>query len=195
MTLQNVVCFGPEEPYIHDHVLSAKAVGLFKRPDRFRLDEWPDRPRPGMLARPALITYVPAHGGWLDGVTSAPGVKEAWAPFSDFGPIGGEAVVLDACSTASDDWLYDQGRLLPECQSLKCKPLLGGSGDKEPQKGHGEKILAALVDVLSGIEDTAMTKEKLRALLTEVWRRAIARAVSYSTIRAAYKVRMVTPTI
>jgi hypothetical protein len=65
------------------------------------------------------------------------------APFEEFGDIGSRAVVLDACSTASDDWLYDGGSLRAECRSLKDKPLLGGSGNSQPNEGHGKKILGA----------------------------------------------------
>jgi hypothetical protein len=43
------------------------------------------------------------------------------------GSIGGKAVVLDACYTATGWWLYDGRKLRPECLSLKDKPLLGGS--------------------------------------------------------------------
>jgi hypothetical protein len=196
MTLLNVVCFGPEDPYIHEHILDARCDGLFKDPDRFRLDEWLDWPRPGMLAHPALITYVPAHAGQVvDDGTSFLSVDEAWAPFGDFGTIGGKAVVLDACDTASDPWLYDRGKLRSQCWSLKNKPLLGGSRIKKPQKSHGVHILSALVDVLSGIDNTTVTDDELLPLLEMVLDLAVTKAVSYSTLRLAYRVRIVTPTI
>jgi hypothetical protein len=118
------------------------------------------------------------------------------ASFSEFGIIGGSAVVLDGCSTASDGWLYDDDdRLRPECQSLLGKPLLGGSGDKStPQKPHGKWILGELVNVLSGLEDTSMDEDKLRGLLEDVLDRAATRAEEKawnSTLRKAYKVRQV----
>jgi hypothetical protein len=149
-----------------------------------------------MLERPALITYMPAHGGWPEGGTRILWVKEAVAPFSTFGIIGGSAVVLDTCRTASDDWLYDHdGQLRTECRSLAGKPLLGGSGDAKPQKSHGKWILGELVDVLSGVEDAGMTEDALLALLTEVWDRAATKArkaAPNSTLRKACRARLVT---
>jgi hypothetical protein len=118
MILLNMVCFGAQSGFMHGHVLSALDSGRIARSGRFCLDEWPGRPQPGMLERPALVTYVPAHGGWMEDGTSCLGTWGNWYSFEEFGTIGGSAVVLDACSTASDDWLYDQGRLRPECQSL-----------------------------------------------------------------------------
>jgi hypothetical protein len=134
MILLNVVCFGAQSSFMHGHVLSARDSGRIAKSGRFRLDEWPGRPQPGMLERSALVTYVPAHGSWMDDGTSCLGTWGQWFSFEEFGKIGGSAVVLDACSTASDCWLYDQGRLRPECQSLAGKALLGGSGAAEPQK-------------------------------------------------------------
>jgi hypothetical protein len=150
-----------------------------------------------MLEREALVTYVPAHGGWLKGDgTSALWGKDVGDSFSEFGIIGGHAVVLDACDTASDGWLYDSGdRLRPECQSLLGKPLLGGSGAKsKPQKSHGKWILGELVNVLSGVEDADMDKDKLLDLLKDVLDRAATKAeqAAYnSTLRKAFKVRPV----
>jgi len=193
MVLLNVVCFGAKYKTMHGHVLSAQDCGRFADSGRFRLDEWCDRPRPGMLDRPSLITYVPAHGGWLD-ETSSLGVYRAWASFEEFGSIGGRAVVLDACKTASDDWLYDGGLLRAECRSLKDKPLLGGSGEAAPNEGHGAKILGALLDVLADAEDTAMSDRKLLTLLGEVRDRAAMNAAPNSKLRTAYAARIVTDT-
>jgi hypothetical protein len=193
MVLLNVVCFGDRDDYIHGHVLSAQGSAIGPG---IHLDKWPARPEQGMLERPALITYMPAHGGWLEDGTRVLWVKEAVAPFSKFGIIGGSAVVLDACCTASDDWLYDHdGRLRAECRSLAGKPLLGGSGNAKPQKSHGKWILGELADVLSGVEDADMSEGDLLALLTEVWDRAATKArkaAHNSTLRKAYRARLVT---
>lgn len=112
--------------------------------------------------------------------------------FGEFGNIGGRAVVLDACDTASDRWLYDGGLLRSECQSLKNKPLLGGSGAAQPQFGHGAKILGALLDVLADVEDTAMSGQDLLSLLADVRERADMNPARNSTLRTAYAARMVT---
>jgi hypothetical protein len=194
MLLLNVVCFGAWDDFLHGHVLSA--LNSSTRPG-FHLDKQPAGLKPGMLEREALVTYVPAHGGRLkDDGTSALWGKDVVGAFSEFGIIGGRAVVLDACDTASDGWLYDSGdRLRPECQSLLGKPLLGGSGDKsKPQKSHGKWILGELVNVLSGVEDAGMDEDKLRDLLEDVLDRAATKAEEKaynSTLRKAYKVRPV----
>lgn len=191
MLLLNVVCFGAEYKTMHGHVLDARDSGRIGESGQFRLDTWHDKPQPGMLSRPALITYVPAHGGWI-GERSALGVGRGWASFEEFGSIGGRAVILDACSTASDDWLYGDGRLLPECQSLEGKPLLGGAGAKQaPQFGHGAKILGALLDRLAEVEDPSMSPLKLLSLLQDVRDLAASRSTRNGTIRKAYAVRMV----
>lgn len=197
MLLLNVVCFGAWHDFLHGHVISA--LNSSTGPG-FCLDWRPAGPEPGMLQREALVTYVPTHGGWLeDDWTSAlwGKDKDAGYSFSEFGIIGGSAVVLDGCSTASDGWLYDDDdRLRPECQSLLGKPLLGGSGDTStPQKSHGKWILGELVNVLSGLEDTGMDEDKLPGLLKDVLDRAAAGAEERawnSTLRKAYKVRQVT---
>jgi hypothetical protein len=192
MVLLNVVCFGAEYKMMHGHVLSARDSGRLADSVRFRL-EWYDRPELGMLDRPSLITYVPSHGGRV-GETSGLWVGWACASFEGFGSIGGKAVVLDACDTASDDWLYERGSLRAECQSLKDKPLLGGSGKASPNEGHGEKILSALLDVLAEVEDTAMSDQELLILLAEVRDRAARNAAPNSTLRTAYAARIVTDT-
>lgn len=198
MLLLNVVCFGAwDDDLLHGHVISA--LNSSTGPG-FCLNWRPAGPEPGMLERDALVTYVPAHGGCLeDDWTSALWGKDKNAGylFSEFGVIGGRAVVLDACDTASDGWLYDDDdRLRPECQSLLGKPLLGGSGDKStPQKSHGKWILGELVSMLSGVEDADMDEDKLLGLLKDVLARAAARAEEKawnSTLRKAYKVRTVT---
>lgn len=196
MLLLNAVCFGAwDDALLHGHVLGA--LNSSTGPG-FHLDRRPAGLEPRMLEREALVTYVPGHGGWLeDDGTSALWGKDAGDSFSEFGIIGGHAVVLDACGTASDDWLYDSGdRLRPECQSLLGKPLLGGSGDKStPQKSHGKWILGELVNVLSGVEDADMDNDKLLDLLRDVLDRAATKAekAAYnSTLRKAYKVRPVT---
>jgi hypothetical protein len=151
-----------------------------------------------MLEREALVTYVPAHGGRLkDDGTSALWGKDVVGPFSEFGVIGGRAVVLDACDTASDGWLYDSGdRLRPECQSLLGKPLLGGSGDRsKPQKTHGKWILGELVNVLSGVEDAGMDEDSSGTLWRMSWTAPLPRPRkrrTTGTLRKAYKVRPVT---
>jgi hypothetical protein len=195
MLLLNVVCFGAwDDDLLHGHVLTA--LNSSTGPG-FHLDKRPAGLEPGMLEREALVTYVPAHGGWLRGDgTSALWGKDAGDSFSEFGIIGGHAVVLDACDTASDGWLYDDGRLRTECQSLLGKPLLGGSGHKsKPQKSHGKWILEELVNVLSEVKDQDMDEDKLLDLLEGVLDRAATRAEEKawnSTLRKAYKVRRVT---
>jgi len=200
MILLNVVCFGggryQEDKYkrMHGHVRSALESGRIAESGRFHLDEWHDRPRPGMLARPSLITYVPAHGGRLDGTSSLGIGQTTWASFDEFGGIGGRAVVLDACSTASNDWLYDQELLRAECQSLAGKPLLGGSGAEGPRYSYGAKILGALLDLLTGVDDTAMSDQKLLSLLKDLRARAVMKSAPSSKLRMAYAIRMVTDT-
>jgi hypothetical protein len=206
MVLLNVVCFGPEQKMMHKHVLSARDSGRLAYSGKFRL-EWYDRPRPGILDRPSLITYVPSHGGeWFGGASGLRiNPRGNWAnpvggSFEEFGTVGGRAVVLDACGTASDRWLYDRGALRAECQSLKGKPLLGGSGDDEPNELTGEEILGALLDVLAEVEDAAMTDQELLAILEEVQDRAARRAADNrkrrraGRIRAAYRACIVTET-
>jgi hypothetical protein len=143
MLLLNVVCFGTWHDLLHGHVISA--LNSSTGPG-FCLDWRPAGPEPGMLEREALVTYVPAHGGWLEGDSEDDWTSALWGKdkkagysFSKFGVIGGRAVVLDGNGSASDGWLYDDDdRLRPECQSLLGKPLLGGSGAKsKPQKSHG----------------------------------------------------------
>jgi hypothetical protein len=201
MVLLNVVCFGggryEEDKYkqMHGHVRSALESGRIAESGRFCLDEWHDRPRPGMLARPSLITYVPAHGGWLDATSSLGiGQMRTWATFDEFGSIGGRAVVLDACSTASSHWLYDRQLLRAECQSLAGKPLLGGSGVEGPRYRYGAKILGALLDLLTSVEDTAMSDQELLSLLKNLKARAVMKSAPSSKLRTAYAVRMVTNT-
>ena len=197
MLLLNVVCFGAWDDFLHGHVLNALSSSTGPG---FHLDKRPAGLEPRMLERDALVTYVPAHGGWMkdDGTSALWGRGEgAVGAFSEFGNIGGRAVVLDACDTASDGWLYDSGnRLRPECQSLLGKPLLGGSGDEsKPQKSHGEWILGELVTVLSGVEHPDMDEDDLLALLNGVLDRAATKAEEKaynSTLRKAYKVRAVT---
>lgn len=195
MLLLSVVCFGAWDDFLHGHVLSA--LNGSAGPG-FDLDKRPGGLEPGMLEREALVTYVPAHGGELkDDGRSALWGKDVVGAFSEFGVIGGRAVVLDACDTASDGWLYDSsGRLRPECQSLRGKPLLGGSGNTfKPQKSHGKWILGELVNALSGVEDAGMDADKLRVLLEDVLDRAAAKAEEKawnSTLRKAYNVRVVT---
>lgn len=192
MVLLNVVCFGAKQKMMHGHVLSARDSGRLADSGRFRL-EWYDRPRPGILDRPSLITYVPSHGGRV-GEMSGLWVGQAVASFDEFGSIGGQAVVLDACDTASERWLYSGGSLRAECQSLKDKPLLGGSGKAEPNEGHGEKILGALLDVLAEVEDPAISDQELLTLLAEVRDRAARNAAHNSKLRTAYCARVVTRT-
>jgi hypothetical protein len=200
MILLNVVCFGggryEEDKYkqMHGHVRSALESGRITESGKFRLDEWHDSPRPGMLARPSLITYVPAHGGWLEGTSSLGIGQTTWAAFDDFGSIGGRAVVLDACSTASNDWLYDRQLLRVECQSLAGKPLLGGSGAEGPRYRYGAKILGALLDLLTGVEDTAMSDHELLSLLKDLRARAVMKSAPNSKLKTAYAVRVVTGT-
>lgn len=201
MLLLNVVCFGAwddgplrRDGLLHGHVIST--LNSATKPG-FSLDWRPGGVEPGMLEREALVTYVPAHGGSLEGDgASALWGKDVGDSFSEFGVIGGRAVVLDACDTASDGWLYDDnGRLRSECQSLANKPLLGGSGVKEPQKSHGKWILGELVDALSGVEDTNMSPDDLLGLLTGVRERAATKAEAgpgRSILRDAYKARLVT---
>jgi hypothetical protein len=189
MVLLNVVSFGPQQKMMHKHVLSARDAGRFADSAKFRL-EWHDRPRPGMLEFPSLITYVPSHGGTV-GQESGLWVHPEGGSFGEFGTVGGKAVVLDACDTASERWLYDRGSLRSECQALKDKPLLGGSGNAKPNEVHGKKILDALLDVLAEVEDTAMTAPQLRTLLAEVRDRAARNAAHNSKLRAAYAVRIV----
>lgn len=151
-----------------------------------------------MLEPEALVTYVPAHGGQLyeDGTSALWGKDTLGYWPSEFGAIGGHAVVLDACDTASDGWLYSaDGRLRAECQTLLGKPLLGGSGDAKQQQSHGKWILGEFVNVLSRVEDMSMDEDKLRDLLEDVLDRAATRAEAgpgNSTLRKAYKVRRVT---
>jgi len=194
MIMLNVVCFGPKYKNMHEHVLNALDSGRIANSGRFRLAEWPDKPRPGMLDRSALITYVPAHGGcWPDATTSGLGVKGAWASFEDFGSIGGSAVVLDACDTATNNWLYRGGLLRAECQSLKGKLLLGGSGLAEAPIGPGgARILNALLDLLADVDGTAMSDEGLLSLLLDVRKNAIAKSAPNSKVRSAYAIRKVT---
>lgn len=207
MLLLNVVCFGTWHDLLHGHVISA--LNSSTGPG-FCLDWRPAGPEPGMLEREALVTYVPAHGGWLEGDSEDDWTSALWGKdkkagysfsksgysFSKFGVIGGRAVVLDACNTASDDWLYDDDRLRTECHSLLGRPLLGGAGEKSaPQESHGRWILGELVNVLSRVEDMGMHEDKLWGLLEDVLDRAATRAEAgpgNSTLRKAYKVRRVT---
>ena len=106
MVLLNVVCFGPEQKMMHKHVLSARYAGRFADSGKFRL-EWHDRPRPGMLERLSLVTYVPSHGGTIE-EESGLCVHPVGGSFGEFGTVGGKAVVLDTCDTASERWLYDR---------------------------------------------------------------------------------------
>jgi hypothetical protein len=55
---------------------------------------------------------------------------------------------------------------------MAAKPLRGGSGEAEPNEGHGETILRALLDVLAEVEDTAMSDQEMLTLLAEVRDRA-----------------------
>lgn len=115
--------------------------------------------------------------------------------FEEFGTVGGNAVVLDACDTASNRWLYDRGSLRAECRSLRDKPLLGGSGNAKPNEVHGKKILGALLDVLAEVEDTTMTDpQKLLTLLAEVRDRAARNAAHNSKLRTAYSARIMDET-
>jgi hypothetical protein len=191
MVLLNVVCFGLEQKMMHKHVTSARDAGRLADSGKFRL-EWYDRPRPGMLERPSLITYVSSHGGEWFGGTSGLWVHPVGGSFDEFGTVGGEAVVLDACDTASKRWLYDRGSLRAECRSLKGKPLLGGSGNAQPNEIHGKKILDALIDVLAEVEDTVMTDpEELPTLLARVRDRAARKAAHSSKLKTAYSIRIV----
>jgi hypothetical protein len=87
MLLLNVVCFGAwDDDLLHGHVLSA--LNSSTGPG-FHLDKRPAGLEPGMLEREALVTYVPAHGGWLKGTgTSALWGKDVGDSFSEFGIIG-----------------------------------------------------------------------------------------------------------
>lgn len=191
MVLLNVVCFGPEQKMMHKHVASARDAGRLADSGKFRL-QWYDRPRPGMLERPALVTYVPSHGGTVGGQSSL-WVHPVGGSFDEFGTVGGEAVVLDACDTASAHWLYDGGSLRSECRSLTGKPLLGGSGNAQPNEIHGKKILDALLDVLAEVEDTTITTapEDLQTLLARVRDQAARKAAHNSKLKTAYGVRIV----
>lgn len=207
MPLLNVVCFGggrykkryKDRQVLHSWVRSELPdEGGSGRIDddtgRFRLEEWHPTPWPGMLAYESLVTYVPAHashpsnGSWLGATTED---DDTWVPLDMFGDIGGSAVVLDACNTASDDWLYDHGRLRAECKSLAGKPLLGGSGEKGPLPHYN--ILGPLIDELIHVQDTAMSDGELLSLLKEVLTRAVMKSPR-SNLTEAYAVRMVTPT-
>jgi hypothetical protein len=203
MLLLNAVCFGAwddgplrRDGILHSHVISALNSAM--KPG-FRLDWRPAGPELGMLEPEALVTYVPAHAGQLyeDGTSALWGKDTLGYWPSELGAIGGHAVVLDACDTASDGWLYSaDGRLRAECQTLLGKPILGGSGDKsKPQKSHGKWILGELVDALSGLEDADLEECKLLALLEDVLDRAATKAqkdAPNSTLHKAYKVRTVT---
>jgi hypothetical protein len=206
MVLLNVVCFGPKQKMMHNHVISAQDAGRLTDSGKFRV-EWHDRPRPGILNRLSLVTYVPSHGGeWSGGASGlwinrkGNSANPVGGSFAEFGAVGGRAVVLDACSTASDRWLYDGGWLRAECQSLKGKPFLGGSGDSEPNELTAEEILDALFDVLGELEDAALTDYELLAVLEQVQDRAARRAAGdgkrrrASRIRAAYRACIVTET-
>jgi hypothetical protein len=105
----------------------------------------------------------------------------------------GHAVVLDACSTATDGWLYEGGLLRAECQSLRDKPLLGGSEGGGPPTGPGgAKILNALLDLLADVKDTAMSSDELVSLLRNVRDNAIMKSARNSSVRTAYEIRKVT---
>jgi hypothetical protein len=119
--------------------------------------------------------------------------KEHGASFEEFGRIGGKAVVLDACSTATDGWLYEEGLLRAECRSLRGKPLLGGSKLGGPPTGPGgAKILNALLDLLADVKDIALSDDKLQSLLRDVRGNAIMKSAPNSSVRMAYEVRKVT---
>jgi len=75
MLLLNVVCFGTWHDLLHGHVISA--LNSSTGPG-FCLDWRPAGPEPGMLEREALVTYVPAHGGWLEGDSEDDWTSALW---------------------------------------------------------------------------------------------------------------------
>ena len=131
---------------MHEHVV--RCPDLKPNVGPFQV-AWEPSWRSNMLRMPAVVTYVPAHGGWFDDGRSGLGVSREWHWLADFGQIGGRAVVLDACDTASDQWLYARGKLRAECRNLVRKPLLGGSGSSMPNARHAPALLASLIEELS----------------------------------------------
>ena len=65
-------------------------------------------------------------------------------------------------------------------------------GEAEPNEGHGETILRALLDVLAEVEDTAMSDQEMLTLLAEVRDRAARNAAHNSKLRTAYRTRFAT---
>lgn len=171
---------------MHEHIIRCPDL----KPDGgpFRV-AWHPSPSSNLLQTPAVVTYVPAHGGWFDGGTSGLGVSREWHWLADFGQIGGRAVVLDACNTASDQWLYDQGKLRDECRNLVGKALLGGSGSSMPNARHAPALLASLIEELRLGDAAGMNAMQLRDLLDRALDRA-ARARPRCNW-TAYKTRIV----
>jgi hypothetical protein len=135
MVLLNVACLGDRDDYIRGHVLSAQDSAT---EPGFHLDKWPATPEPGMLERPALDHLHAGSRGLAGGRDEGPLGQGGSGAVQQVRHYRGSAAVLDACCTASDDWLYDHdGRLRAECRSLAGKPLLGGSGDAKPRSRTG----------------------------------------------------------
>jgi hypothetical protein len=67
-------------------------------------------------------------------------------------------------------------------------------GAEGPRYRYGAKILGALLDLLTAVEDTAMSDQELLALLKDIRARAVMKSAPNSKLRRAYAVRMVTDT-
>jgi hypothetical protein len=63
-----------------------------------------------------------------------------------------------------------------------------------PRYSYGAKILGALLDLLTGVEDTAMSDHELLSLLKDLRARAVMKSAPNSKLRRAYAIRMVTHT-
>ena len=167
MDLLNVVFFGDRDDYIRGHVLSAqdRATG-----SGFHLDKWAARPEPGMLDRPALITYVPTHGaGWRTTGRGSSGSGRQWRRSASSASSG----AARSCSmravqppttgfTTTDGFVASAGR-------WPTSRFSADRGIAKSQQSHGKGILGELVDVLSGVRDAHMSGHDLLTLLTEVW--------------------------
>ncbi|MFE3080925.1 hypothetical protein [Nocardia tengchongensis] len=93
------------------------------------------------LAKPAWITIIDAHGGWIEG-KPAIGGGGRWLPMDSVTTIGAQGVIFGACWSAHRDFLTDHVRGL-----LSGKGYLGGAG--LIQNDDTRVLAARLVDLYS----------------------------------------------
>ncbi|WP_146099120.1 hypothetical protein [Nocardia nova] len=75
------------------------------------------------LTKPAVITAIDSHGGWIDGDRPAIGGGGRWLPLDDVPSINARGVIFGACSSATHDFWSDHVQRL-----LDGKGFLGGTG-------------------------------------------------------------------